>query len=174
MPEPSCQIRLFDKALHDRRAFSCGVAQIDSWLKSSISDLIRENRVRVWCATGADGKLVGFYSLCAHQVEPEAAPVLAGRRRMAIPTVYLTALAVDRACQGQGIGGALMAHAIEKAIEVSDQIGAAALVLDVLRDEQFKRRKAFYLTLGFAETEPGGDRLYLTMNDARTALLAAT
>ena len=174
MADAAFEIRLFDKALHDRRAFSCGVPAMDRWLKESIGDQIATDRLRVWCARDAAGRLVGFYGLSAHEVRPEHAPALARRKeRHAIPAIYLPALAVDRTCQGRGLGGALMAHAIETAIEASAIIGAAALVLDVLRDANFARRKAFYLGIGFAEIGDEDDaRLFLTMKDARAEFLA--
>jgi len=33
-------IQLFDKALHDRRAFSCGVEAMDRWIRYSVSDQV--------------------------------------------------------------------------------------------------------------------------------------
>jgi GNAT superfamily N-acetyltransferase len=174
MAEPEYRIRLFDKALHDRGAFSCGVRPIDNWFRKSITEQIKADRLRVWCATDRDARLVGFYGLTAHEVRPEQAPALARRRETrAIPAIYLPGLAVDRTCQGRGIGGALMGHAVETAVAAAELIGAAALILDVLPDDAFDRRKAFYVNLGFAEIgngDPG--RLFLAMTDARAELLA--
>ena len=45
-------IAKFDKALHDRSAFSCGFSPIDSFLKSSLSDQIKAGMVAAWIATG--------------------------------------------------------------------------------------------------------------------------
>lgn len=148
---------------------------MDRWLRESVADQIAQNRLRLWCATDGDGALVGWYALAMHAVSPQEAPALARRReRHAIPAICLVALAVDQAQHGKGFGAALLADAIARSVALSDQIGAAAIVLDVLRDAAFSRRRAFYLTAGFAEIgngDPG--RLYLSIRNARAALEAS-
>ena len=66
---------------------------------------------------------------------------------------------------------AFYTDAIIRSLEISDSIGAAALILDVLDDGDFDKRKAFYLKLGFAEIGNGDPRrLFLSMKDARAEL----
>ena len=48
---PALTIAKFDKALHDRSAFSCGFGPIDNFLKSSLSDQIKNGMVAAWIAT---------------------------------------------------------------------------------------------------------------------------
>lgn len=173
-PEVPYKIGLFDKALHDRSAFSCGIPAMDSWLKSSVSEQVKSNRVRVWCATDQKNQLVGFYGINAHSINPECAPNLAGKKeRKPIPVVYLSAIGVATNFQGKGVGANLMGHAIGKALEISETIGAAAVVLDVLKDENFERRMAFYVSLGFVLL--GGEpenRVFLSMADIKAASAA--
>ena len=76
MADARYDIRHFDKAPHDRSAFSCGVDQIDTWLKNSISDQIRYNRLVVWCVNDGEGRLCGFYALNTHSVRPDDVPAL--------------------------------------------------------------------------------------------------
>lgn len=172
MTKPKFRVERFDKASHDRGAFSCGVAGMDRWFKESITDQIKANRLRVWCAVDAERRVVGFYGLSAHSVEAEASSALSRRReRHPIPAVYLAALATDLTVQGQGLGGALMADALTKALEVSETIGAAAVILDVFEDERFEQRMAFYTKLGFRPLNPAGDpkRLFLPMTEMAAA-----
>ena len=173
MTKPKFRVQKFDKASHDRGAFSCGVPAMDRWFKESISDQIKANRTRVWCAIEKTGKVVGFYALSAYAVEPSSSPALADRReRHPIPAVYLSALATDRSVQGQGLGGALMADALAKALEISDIIGAAAVVLDVFRDDAHEKRMKFYMELGFAPIDPGGNpnRVFLSMESVAQSI----
>jgi GNAT superfamily N-acetyltransferase len=172
MAEPRLTVRPFDKTMHDRRSFSCGIPAMDRWLRESVADQIALNRLRLWCATNDQGALVGWYGLAMHAVSPLEATALARlRERHAIPAIYLVALAVDLAQQGAGIGAALLGDAIARSVALSDQIGAAAVVLDVLRDASFSRRREFYLAAGFAEIGNGdAGRLYLSIRDARAAL----
>lgn len=166
MTKSKFYVQKFDKASHDREAFSCGVTSMDRWFKESISDQIKANRTRVWCAVDKTGKVVGFYAFSAHAVEPSSSPALATRRdRHPIPAVYLSALATDLSVQGQGLGSALMADAMAKALEISEIIGAAAVVLDVLQDDAYEKRMKFYTDLGFAPIDPtkNPNRLFLSI-----------
>ena len=44
-----------------------------------------------------------------------------------LPTVHLGRLAVDESMRGQGLGGDLLFHALETAVEISDVIGVYAV-----------------------------------------------
>lgn len=172
MPDAVLKIRPFDKALHDRRAFSSGVAPMDRWLRESAADQIKRNRLRLWCATNELGAFVGYYALAMHSITPSEASNLQSRaERHPIPAIYLSALAVERNHQGQGVGGALLGNAIIRCVALSDEIGAAAIILDVLEDAHFARRKAFYMNLGFAEIDhQNPNRLFLSIKDAKVEI----
>ncbi len=74
---PALTIAKFDKALHDRSAFSCGFGPIDNFLKSSLSDQIqiKAGLVAAWVATaGDDPAVLGFYTLGAMAVRSEVGP----------------------------------------------------------------------------------------------------
>lgn len=168
MTKPKFSVQKFDKASHDREAFSCGIPAMDRWFKESVSDQIKANRTRVWCAVDQTSKVVGFYALSAHTVEPSSSPALATRReRHPIPAVYLSALAIDVSAQGQGLGSALLADAIAKTLEISEIIGAAALVLDILQDDFYAERMKFYTDLGFTPIDPdeNPNRVFLSIKE---------
>lgn len=172
--QPALTIATFDKALHDRSAFSCGFAPIDHFLKSSLSDHIKAGMVAAWIATAEDDPTVlGFYTLGALAVRSEFGPKAWQRARVPdVPVIYIRAIAVRQDMQGKGLGTALVVDAMKRCIGIADQMGAAAIVLDVLEDEHFDRRWSFYEELGF---RPLGDlenpkRLYIPMADVRTTL----
>lgn len=174
MTKPLYVVQKFDKASHDRGAFSCGIAAMDRWFKQSVSEQIKQNRVRIWCAVDRGGKIAGFYGLAAHSVAPDKATAMsAGKERHPIPAIYLVALAVDKSLQGQGLGGALLADALAKSVGISQTIGAAAIILDVNEDGNQARRMAFYQNLGFAKIDPAGNpnRLFLSMKDAAAHII---
>lgn len=168
----TCRISAYDEALHDRSAFSCGIQAIDNWLKSGLSEQLNLNRIKLHCAIDENKKLVGFYALNAHSFRQEDAGFLSRKReRKEVPVIYLPAIAVDTEYQSKKLGAALMAHAIKKSVDISNQIGAAALVLDIKEDADLDRRKRFYTRLGF---EPLGGpkplRFFLPMNVARLSV----
>lgn len=181
MTEPTYKISQFDKALHNRSAFSCGVGPIDNWVKNSITGETKSDRVRLWCATDTSGTLVGVYALNPHSVALEEAGQLTtkqeakaleqGRSSKPIPVLYLTCLAIDQKFQKQSLGQALMGHAIQKAVTLSKDIAISAIVLDVYNDDNFDRRLGFYRRQGFYSFDEGNPaRMYLPMSVARKTI----
>ncbi|MFW5834367.1 MAG: GNAT family N-acetyltransferase [Pseudomonadota bacterium] len=167
-------IAKFDKARHDRSAFACGFAPIDNFLKSSLSGQIKSGMVAAWMATRNDDPAVlGFYTLGAMAVRPTLGPKSWQRAGVPdIPVIYLRALAVRQDQQGQGLGTALMIDAMRRCLAISDQIGAAAIVLDVLTDAHVQRRWNFTTNLGFRPLhDPDNpNRAFLPLADARATL----
>ena len=175
---PPLTLSIFDKATHDRSKFSCGFEPIDHFLKSSLSEQIKAGMVTAWIATAEnDSAVLGFYTLGAMVVRSEFGPAKWQRSRVPdVPVIYIRAVAVRTDMQGKGLGNALVIDAMKRCLKISEQMGAAAVVLDVLEDEAFDRRWEFYTDLGF---EPLGDpdnihRVYISMSDVRSTLGANT
>lgn len=171
---PALTITTFDKALHDRSAFSCGFAPIDNFLKSSLSHQIKSGMVAAWLATAEDDPAVlGFYTLGALAVRSEFGPDAWQRARVPdVPVIYIRAVAVRQDMQGMGLGTALVIDAMKRCIGIAEQMGAAAIVLDVLEDEHFHRRWRFYEDLGFHPlNDPDNPkRMYIPMANVRATL----
>jgi GNAT superfamily N-acetyltransferase len=171
---PALTIAKFDKALHDRRAFSCGFGPIDNFLKSSLSDQITAGMVAAWIMTaGEDPAVLGFYTLGAMAVRANL-----GLKKWKsagvpdIPVIYIRAVAVREDTQGNGLGTALVIDAMRRCLEIANQIGAAAITLDVLRDDHFDRRWKFYAELGFQPLRDPDNphRVFIPMADVRASL----
>ncbi len=167
-------IQKFNKVLHDRSAFSCGHGPIDNFLKSSLSDQVKAGMAVAYMATKeADTAVLGFYTLGAMVVRSGLGPTKWKRARVPeIPVIYIRAVAVDKKLQGKGVGTALMIDALKKCSGISEQVGAAAVVLDVLDDEHFEKRWKFYGGLGFYHlNDPDNPkRVFISMSDIRTTL----
>ncbi len=171
---PALTIAKFDKALHDRSAFSCGFAQIDNFLKSSLSGQIKAGMVTAWIATaGDDPAVLGFYTLGAMAVRANLGPSKWQRAGVPdIPVIYVRAVAVREDMQSKRFGTALLVDAMKRCIGIAEQMGAAAIVLDALEDGHFDRRWKFCAELGF---QPLGDpdnphRVFIPMADVRATL----
>lgn len=171
---PALTIARFDKALHDRSAFYCGFGPIDNFLKSSLSDQIKAGMVTAWVATlGDDPAVLAFYTLSALAVRASLGPKKWQRAGVPdVPVIYIRAVAVREDRQGEGLGTALVIDAMRRCLGIAEQMGAAAIVLDVLDDDHFDRRWRFYEDLGF---RPLGDpetphRVFIPMADVRTTL----
>jgi len=72
----------------------------------------------------------------------------------------------------KGFGTALVIDAIKRCAAIAEQMGAAAIVLDVLQDDHFERRWKFYADLGFQSLRDPGNttRVYISMADVRATL----
>lgn len=167
-------IAKFDKALHDRSAFSSGFAPIDNFLKLSLSDQVKDGMVTAWIAT-ADGEntVLGFYTLGAMAVRAEFGPKKWQRERVPdVPVIYIRAVAVREDMQGKSLGTALVIDAMDRCLGIANQIGAAAIILDVLDGDHFDRRWKFYSDLGFRPLgDPGNPRrVFIPMADVRATL----
>ena len=89
-----------------------------------------------------------------------------------IPVIYIRAVAVRKDIQGKGLGTALLLDAMKRSLVITEQLGAAAITLDVLEDQHFEQRWKFYIDLGF---RPLGDpdnprRFFIPMADVRATL----
>ena len=129
---------------HDLSRFDCGKQPLNDWLKErALQSEGRSARCFVVC----DGKQVtGYYCLSAGAVERDK---LAGkfRRNMpsAVPVIVLGRLAIDKSCQGRGIGRALLKDALLRVLAASKDVGARALLVHAIDDEIVP----FYRAYGF-------------------------
>lgn len=166
-------IRKFDKALHDRSAFYCGQTPIDNFLKSSLSDHTKARVLVAYIATLPDSAhIIGFYTLGAMAVR-EIPEISSKIRSAEMPVIYIKVIAVHKDYQGRKLGTALLVDALKKCAELSDQVGACAVVLDVLNDENFNKRLKFYQNCGFKDLRDAYNpsRLYISIADVKASIL---
>lgn len=134
-------------AAHARDGFACGVDALDRYLVQLATQDMRRRASACYVAVeGTSGKLAGYYTLAAGGMPltdlPEA---LAKRlpRYPSVPVARVGRLAVDRAFQGQKLGGALLADAALRAFR--SEVAVFALVVDA-KDAP---AEAFYRHHGF-------------------------
>jgi GNAT superfamily N-acetyltransferase len=148
---------------HQLGAFDSGVAALDDWLKrrARANQVSGASRTFVACA---DEIVVGYYALASGGVNAAAAP---GRFRRnmpePIPVVVLGRLAVDRACQGRGVGRALFRDSALRVMQAAEAIGIRGMLVHAVSDEA----KAFYLALGFSQSPLDPMTLMVTLADLR-------
>lgn len=164
-------IEKFEKALHDRSAFSCGDMTIDNFFKKTLSRAIKSGMVTTWVATkGGDPAVLGFYTLAAFCIAAKHGPKQWQHTTVPeIPCIYIPSIGVRKDTQSQGLGKVLIFDAIRRCIGISEQIGVSAIVLDVLDDNQFDRRWKFYSDIGFQRlNDPRHEhRVFMSIADAK-------
>ena len=138
---------------HCRAGFSCGVEVLDRYLASQASQDARRRVSACFAAVEiASGKVAGFYTLAAASVPLNELPADLSKRLPRYPSVPVARvgrLAIDKAFQGQKLGGALLADAAVRAAR--SEVAMFALIVDA-KDEV---AAAFYRHHGF---EPFGGK----------------
>jgi GNAT superfamily N-acetyltransferase len=131
---------------HNLELFSSGSDPLDNWLRKSAPKALASRMARVF-VTHDDFDVKGYYALAASSTLKGALPANHNKRlpRHPIPMALLARLAVDLSIQGQGVGRALVADAIERSAKVSLNLGIFGLVTNA-KDEEAIR---FYESLHF-------------------------
>ncbi len=125
--------RKLEKA-DDRSAFSSGAAELDDWFQKYAWQNLRANNAITYVAM-LDDSVVGYYAICAAGVSKEHVPAQFAKARPSdIPCILLARLAIDVRAQGRGLGRHLFRDAIGRAVQSSEAIGAACLLIHA-RDE---------------------------------------
>jgi ribosomal protein S18 acetylase RimI-like enzyme len=116
-------------AIHDRTAFKSGSEPLDLYLRQQITQDIRRRVTACFVAITREQRLAGYYTLASASLLFSDLPADTGRRLPrypSVPAVRIGRLAVDEAFKGQGLGGALLADALQRAVR--SEIAAYALV----------------------------------------------
>ena len=127
--------------------FDCGKISLNSWLEQRA----RSNEVaggsRTYVLLTLDGEVAGFYTLSNYCIDHEGMRAIL-RRNMPdpIPAVLLGRLAISQKYHHNGIGRALLRHAIENACKVAEITGAALFITEPIDSGA----AAFYQHCGFS------------------------
>lgn len=164
---PKLIIETLDPSKHDRAAFSCGVSQVDNFIKKTANKLTKADNLRVWVMTEDEKSIIGFYAINAHSIDYQDLPEKYARNRPghgSIPAAYISMIGRDERYKGGGYGGILLADCLKRIAAVADQIGTAVVVLDVLDcgdAERTKRRMDLYSSYGFQPFPSNPRRMFL-------------
>ena len=152
--------------VHDRGSFSSGQAELDRWLVDHALNAETRRTARTFVWHRGDHVAVAYYSLTAHLLQREGLPRSLGRGGLRqAPAVLLARLALDRSLHGQGLGGALLAEALERVLAATETVAARFVVVDAI-DE---RAASFYEHHGFQRI-PKSLRLVQKVSDIGAAL----
>ena len=131
---------------HDRSGFNSNSEPLNRYLREQVTQDIRR-RVAACFVAWADGqRSAGYYTLASASLMLADLPASIGKklpRYPTVPAVRMGRLAIDQAFAGQGLCGALLADALDRAAR--SEIAAFALMVDA-KDEA---AAAFYRHHGF-------------------------
>ncbi|MBF0587473.1 GNAT family N-acetyltransferase, partial [Prosthecochloris sp. N3] len=136
---------------HDLDGFDCGHDALNEFLQrfAMLNQSAHSAQTYVCCEEGTE-KVAGYYSLAVGSVEPSAAVGRLGKglARHPVPVMILGRLAVDRRCQGAGLGRALLKDALLRTAQAAELAGIRAILVHAKDDEA----RSWYLHWGFEQS----------------------
>lgn len=162
MSEANFRVVPLDKD-YDRTTFSCGSDPLDRYFQQQVMQEIRRRVTACFVALTSDQSIAGYYTIAATSVPLVGLPPSTAKklpRYPLVPAVRMGRLAVDQKFKGQGLGGALLADALNRAF-VSD-IAAYAMLVDAKDAEA----AAFYQHHGFIPLPDSPLSLFLPLATA--------
>jgi len=150
--------------MHDRAAFSCGVPELDEYIKLLAGQHARKKiSATSVLLVDSPNRIAGYHSLSSTRLNlgdlPPALVKLYPRYAEGIPATLLGRLAVDLSYRGNGWGSALLINALERALLATSAVASAFVIVRAV-DAQATR---FYRRYGFSEFPGDSRRLYLPM-----------
>jgi GNAT superfamily N-acetyltransferase len=144
---PGFDLPVLLDAKHDCAGFDSGEPAFDDWLRDRAGGNMQNGASRTYVTCpAASVSVAGYFSLSLGQILAQETTA-AMRRNMprAIPAVVLGRLAIDHSCQGRGLGRALLAEVILRAIHASAFVAARLVLVHAISPAA----EAFYTHYGF-------------------------
>jgi ribosomal protein S18 acetylase RimI-like enzyme len=150
---------LMDKQ-HDKANFSCGIRELDNYIKQQASQDSKRNLTKVYVII-RNNKIIGYYTLSAIAILQKSLPedIIKKLPKYPMPAILLGRLAIDQTCQKQNFGKSLLIDIMKRSLGFSSGIGIYALVVDAKNDIA----KSFYQYFGFSEFIDEKMRLFIPM-----------
>lgn len=147
-------------AAHDRGAFNSRSEPLNRYLREQVTQDIRRRVTACFVALADERRIAGYYTLASASLLLADLPASTSKklpRYPTVPVVRMGRLAIDQAFQGQGLGGALLADALDRAGR--SEVAAFALMVDA-KDEA---AVAFYVHHGFIVLPDSPRTLFLPL-----------
>ena len=153
-------------AAHDRAGFNSDSEPLNRYLREQVTQDIRRRVAACFVALADGQRIAGYYTLASASLLLTDLPHNIGKklpRYPTVPAVRMGRLAVDQAFTGQGLGGALLADALDRAAR--SEIAAFALMVDAKNEVAV----AFYRHHGFIALPDSPFSLFLPLATVKRA-----
>jgi ribosomal protein S18 acetylase RimI-like enzyme len=151
-------------AKHDRSQFDCDSDPLNRYFTQQVTQDVRRRVAACFVAVTSAGAVAGYYTLASASITLTDLPTETAKRLPRYPSgpaVRMGRLAVDRQFKGEGLGAALLADALTRAL--SSDIAAFALIVDAKDDAAV----AFYRYHGFIAFGDNPRALFLPLATAK-------
>ncbi len=155
---------VLDGQRHDRAGFSCGVAELDDYLRRRVGQHQRDGiaTTHVLIDDAEPARILGYCSLSAAQLHLQEMREQDRRRLPAypVPAIRVGRLAVSQTQQGKGYGQLLLGHAVNLTAAVRQTMGVRVLIVDA----KDAKGATSYQGFGFRCTTSTALTLYLPVS----------
>ena len=154
---------------HDRNDFDSGEPELNTFLQRLARQQSDRDFSRTYvAAVPGEARIRGYYAISSASIDFKNLPSTLKLPRYPVPVARIGRLAVDLREQDNGVGGALLTHAMRLAASLAQQIGLYALVVDAKNEAV----ATFYTRYGFQRFADEGLSLFLTTDVIRRAMAA--
>jgi predicted GNAT family N-acyltransferase len=155
-------IQLLSKS-HQKSGFDCGKPLLDNYIRTQASQDVKRDLSACYVLTeDENNEVLGYYTLSSNSIERTSFPAKMTARLPPsygdLPTILLGRLALDKKIHGKRLGEYLLIHALNRCVEVSQTIGALAVVVDPIDEEA----EEFYSSYGFILL-PGSKKMFMAI-----------
>lgn len=132
---------------HNRKNFSCGIDELDNYLKQYANQDIKKRLAVCYVIADQDNDVIGYYTLSSNSIDLSDIPedLAKSLKYVEIPVIIIGRLAVHKDYQGNKLGQTLLIDALKRIVEISALVGNHAVIVDPIKDIATK----FYAKLGF-------------------------
>ena len=151
-------------AEHDRDRFSCGVPDLDTYIRDRAGQDARRHIAAVFVLLEDGPAVLGYYTVAQQVISLEDVPAKTAKklpRYPLLPATLIGRLAVDRGCQAEGLGGLLLMDALHRSWQASHTVASYAVRVDAKDD----RARDFYLRYDFLPFPKEPLKLFFPMAD---------
>jgi GNAT superfamily N-acetyltransferase len=149
---------------HDRRGFSCGVSDLDAYLRGRAGQDVRRHVAMVFVLVEDGPAVLGYYALSQQVISLEDLPTSTARklpRYPFLPATLIGRLGVRSERQGEGLGSLLVMDALCRSWRAAQTVASYVVRVDATDEEA----RAFYLRHDFLAFPKDRLKLFFPMAD---------
>ncbi len=162
------EIKTLNKS-HKKSDFDCGVPLLDNYIRTQAKQDVNRDLSACYVLSGSDHKVMGYYTLSSNAIRREGFPDDLLKKLppsyASLPTVLLGRLAVDSKHKKKGYGRLLLIDALNRCVELSENLGILAVVVDPID----KSAVAFYQSYGFILL-PGSKKMFIPIKTVKDSM----
>lgn len=126
--------------------FDCGVKELNDFLLKRALQEAKQRLSSTMVALNDKSEVIGYYSVSPSELRRDLIPKEGrGVPYPSVPAIRIGRLAVSLKIQGKGLGGMILQHALNKCLNISNNIGGRVVIVDA-KDE---KAVSFYSKYGF-------------------------